>query len=80
MSSSHTFNKVSCRACGYPLSVTKICSYCYEPVHWQCSKCMYTDDSVHGHGEVQPVPKVAGTAERDVLAEKYAQQLRRICA
>ncbi|HZT34334.1 MAG TPA: hypothetical protein VFA15_00325 [Nitrososphaera sp.] len=74
------FNKVSCRACGYPLTVTKICSHCHEPVNWQCGKCMYTDDSVHGHGGVQAIPKVSGIAERDLVLENYAQHLRRICA
>ncbi|MEO9362686.1 MAG: hypothetical protein ABI348_02180 [Nitrososphaera sp.] len=77
MSSRHQtfFNKVSCRACGYPLTVTKTCSYCYEPVNWQCGKCMYADDSVHGHGGVLAVSKVARVSER--MPQK---SMRNICA
>ncbi len=39
-----------CRKCGQELQVTHLCSYCDQPLHFECSNCIcFVDDPIHQH-------------------------------
>ena len=41
----------SCRNCGNELHVIENCSYCNQPLHYQCENCRkFVDDPIHLHG------------------------------
>ena len=38
----------SCRKCGIPLEVSRMCDVCEEPIEFQCQKCHWTsDEQIH---------------------------------
>ena len=42
----------SCRNCGKPLSVLKICQICKQPKQIKCEHCFkYVDDPIHSNCE-----------------------------
>ncbi len=40
----------SCRKCGEELQVMHLCSYCVQPLHFECNTCnSFVDDPIHSH-------------------------------
>ena len=40
----------SCRKCGEELQVMHLCSYCAQPLHFECNTCnSFVDDPIHHH-------------------------------
>jgi len=40
----------SCRKCGKELQVTRLCSNCDQPLHFECNNCIsFVDNPIHQH-------------------------------
>ncbi len=43
----------SCRNCGDELHVTRLCSNCDQPLHFECNNCIsFVDDPIHNHSQL----------------------------